>query len=132
MSFKEKDLTALFSKYLRTDPTAIAIKFSFVVEFKCKHNKEKLNFQRDFEPQQIPSLIQSAKSCLYHKISDMSVQAKPYDAVQSCHVPAFIGIMWYKIRQPKILYLIDVRDILKKKTLVEAEAEVLARFKINL
>lgn len=132
MSYLEKNLTADFSKFLRTNKHASSIKFSCVIEFKCKHNNEKLNFKRDFQPQQIPSLLQATTGCLYHKISDMSTAIKPFDAMQACYVPAFVGVLWYTPRKPKILYLIDVRDILEKKTLTEAEAEVLARFKINL
>ena len=137
MPYKEKDLTADFSKYLRTNPDATKIKFTFGVEFKCKHGKEKLHLIRDFQSQQLPALLQTAHSCVYVKQSDMSLGLKCYDAMQICYSPAFVGVMWYKPRQPKLLYLIDIRDIdhiMQNKcvTLTEEEASKLAVFTIKL
>lgn len=130
--YKEKDLTSDFSSWLRKNPEAYKFKFSFAVEFKLKHNKEKLDFKRDFQPQQIPSLLKVQASCLYHKISDQGIGTKPFDALQLCNEKAFIGIMWYKLRKPKILYLIDPRDIIGKDKIYETEAKQLATNTITL
>ena len=136
MSFTERDLTSLFHKYIRTEHPP-ELQHSFLIEFKCKHGKEKLHLTRDFQPHQIPTLLQATTGCVYYKMSDMSIGAKPCDSFQSCNVPAYIGIMWYKPRQPKLLYLIPVQQIksimdLGEKSISEFVAEKVADHIINL
>lgn len=130
--FKERDLTALFSKFMRTDPSAQYLKFSMAIEFKCKYGNKPLNFKRDFQPQQIPALLKILSGCYYHKLSDMSIGIKGFDSFQLCHCPAFIGVMWYKPRTDKILYLIDPRDIKELDKLYEDKASELAIYTIYL
>lgn len=133
MSYSERDLTADFSRFRRKDPKAAILQFTFAIEFKLKHNKEKLNLLQDFQAQQIPSLLQASQSCIYHKISDQSMQLKPFDSLQICYSPAFVGVMWYKLRQPKVLYLIHINQIedwLKKEynKITEEDAKQAAIF----
>lgn len=107
MPFTEKQLTSLFSKFMRKDGNK-QLPFSFAVEFKVKKNKETLNLVSGFEPQQIPMLLQAQEENVYHKISDMSRASKPFDSFNLRKVRSFVGIMWYKPRKPKILYLIPI------------------------
>lgn len=130
--YREKDLTADFSNFLRKDPSAKQFMFPFVIEFKLKHGNQALNFKRDFQEQQIPSLLKVLSGCLYHKISDMSLGIKPYDAVMSCYSPAFIGVMWYKPHKHKILYLVDPRDVKDLDKLYEDKAAEIAIYTIYL
>ena len=130
--YKETNLTADFSKWLRKSKDAHILHYPFAIEYKCKHGKEKLDFKRDFQPQQIPSLLKVLTGCLYHKISDQGIGTKPFDAINLCFFPAFIGVMWYKPRMPKILYLIDPRDIKDKEKIYEEEAKEIAIYVIDL
>ena len=109
MSYSERDLTADFSRFRRKNPNASKLAFTFALELKLKHNKEKLHIIRDFQPQQIPTLIQASKSCVYHKISDQGMALKPFDSFQICYSPAFVGVCWYVPRLQKRLYLCEVK-----------------------
>lgn len=137
MSYKEKNLTADFSKWLRKDPKATMLQFLFAVEFKLKHGKESLHLIRDFQPQQISSLLKATNGCVYHKISDMGMGLKPFDSLQICYAPAFVAICWYEPRKRKTLYFIDVRDIKKRLDreyfkYIEADARAEAIYTIEL
>jgi hypothetical protein len=129
---KEKDLTGWFAKFMRKDPSAQHLKFPFLIEFKIKPSGKPLNLKRDFQPHQIPTLLKALSGCVYHKISDMSVGIKPCDVFQVCFCPAFIGILWYKPRADKILYLIDPRDIKDLDKLYEDKAQEIAIYTIYL
>lgn len=131
MPYTERNLASEFSKWLRKSPNKHVLQFPFALELKIKRKGHKLNIKNDFQPQQIPSLMQVLEGCLYHKISDMAKGAKPFDSFQMCHSPAFIGVMWYEPRKPKILYLLDPREI-TTNTIAEAWADTNYIFKINL
>ncbi len=129
---KEKDLTSLFAKFMRTNPESKHLKFPFLIEFKLKHGNEALHLKRDFQPHQIPTLLKALSGCVYHKISDMSVGLKPCDVFQACFCPSFIGVMWYKPRAHKILYLVDPRDVKDLDKLYEDKAAEIAIYTIYL
>lgn len=94
---------------------------------------------------QIEALRQAKHSGLYHKISDMPqsfyggnkhfrfVKPKPFDGVYLRGVNAFVVLMFYKPRQPKIAYLIDVdmfvkeRDSAIRKSLIPGDAARISR-----
>lgn len=135
MPYPEKKLTSDFSAFLRKNKDAIPM--SFACEFKVKKGKQKLDLIRDFQPQQLPSLRQAKHSCLYHKISDMSVGMKPFDSFQICLTPAFVGVLWYTPRKPKILYMIDIDNIdfvmkNKVKKITEEEAKNISTYIFKL
>ena len=108
MSYSERNLTSDFSKYLRKDPASEVLSFTFAIEFKLKKGKQRLDFIKDFQPQQIPSLLKANNGCVYHKISDQGMNMKPFDSFQICDSRAFVGVMWHKPRKPKMLYLLNV------------------------
>lgn len=137
MSYSERTLTAELSKFLRKNPRANEVRFSFVCELKVKKGKQKLNLTKDFQPHQIPNLIKVVTGCLYHKISDMGTGFKPFDCFNICNTPAFVGVLWYTPRKPRFLYLLDVRDIdfmmkNKVKSISKEDAEKNCIFKLDL
>lgn len=111
--YKEKNLTADFSAFLRKDPRASQIKFTFAVEMKLKRGNASLHLTRDFQPQQINALLQAARACIYHKMSDQTMSLKPFDSFQLCNVPAFVGVCWYIPRKKKVLYMVEVEQFEK-------------------
>jgi hypothetical protein len=111
MSYLEKDLCSDFSTFMRKNPEAKQLEFSCAIEFKCKQGAKTLHLIKDFQPQQIPMLLKANTQTLYHKISDMSIGMKPFDAFILHKVKAFIGVIWKKDRVPKILYLVPVDTI---------------------
>jgi hypothetical protein len=136
MSFKESDLTALYSKYLRTNYCP-ELKHTNAIEFKCKKGNVKLHLVRDFQPQQLPELFNAFSGCVYHKMSDLGIGIKPFDSFQICYSPAYVGVMWYRPRKPKILYLIHIKEIMKflqedKKLISETDAVENATYIIKL
>lgn len=135
--YTEAQMASDFSKYLRTNSDADVLKFPFAVEYKLKKNNKPLNFKADLQPQQLPMLLKTLSGCVYHKISDMTPGIKPYDAIQICHAPAFLAVMWYEPRKPKTVYLIDARmieDTIKKgfKSIGKEEALLMATFTVNI
>lgn len=120
-------MQSLFTKFIRKKHKQTA-----VWELKITKTKS-LPFSR-IEPHQITSLKKAKHACIYHKISDQSAGFKPFDAFQICHSPAFLVILFYKQRQPKITYWIDIDDLLhlikssKRKSITEEQAKQLATY----
>lgn len=122
MKYNEKNLTADFSKWLRTegrdDPR---FNVSMAIEFKvCK--KKFLNIKSDFEPQQIIMLEQAKNGCVYKKLSDMDLTVKPFDSIQICNAKAYVAVMWPAPRKKKTLYFIDVDKLKDIKKIDENKA----------
>lgn len=137
MSYKEKDLTADFSKWRRTNPKACIIRFNWGVEFKLKYVGKSLHLIRDFQPQQVSKLLETKYGCVYTKHSDMSIGLKNYDATQICYSPAFVAVCWYEPRVRKTLYFVDVSDIKRRidggyLKYIEADAKGEAVYTIEL
>ena len=137
MAYSEKTLTSELSKFIRKNPKAKEIKFTFVCELKVKKGTKRLNFNSDFQPQQLPALRKAKHKCIYHKLSDLSIDRKPFDSFQTCASPAFVGVTWYTPRKKRYLYLIDIDDIdfminNKVKSLTEEEADNVAKHKLDL
>ena len=126
----EKELTNKFNYFIRKSKTLPDfMQDSYVIEFKIL-KKNRLNFNSDLRPTQIPCLLQAKLDCLYYKISDQSVGAKPFDAFNICGVNAYLAIWIDK------LYLIDVEQInnLMKtnKSISQKEIKCLADYIIDL
>ena len=135
MSYCESDFASEFSKWLRMQRKEGNYLFSFAVEHKvCK--KRRLNFTSDFQDQQLPSLYQTKHECIYYKLSDLDIGRKPYDAFTMCFEPAYIAVLWYKLRQPKTFYMVDIDKIYvfkeTHKSITEEECKTLADFIITL
>lgn len=113
---KEKDIQRLFGK---------VINIAGVFELKlCKGNSLPYNAVKEH---QIEALLDiSTGKGLFHKISDVPVSwvkgnrirgtlAKPFDCFYIKRYPAYIGICYYKPRQPKKVYLIDIQIFISLK-----------------
>jgi len=110
MSFLEKDLTAKFSHYIKLHPNQF--QFSAAIEFKVAKGNT-LNLIHDMQPQQIPSLIKAKYNILYHKISDMSANLKPFDSFILHNTKSFIAIVFNpKPRKPKTIYFVPINIVL--------------------
>lgn len=133
--YNEKNLTADFSKWLRKQRWQKKMLDTMAFEFKvCKKNR--LNFRSDFQPQQLPMLEEASTGCIYYKLSDTDPRAKPFDSLQICFADSYVGVLWYKYRKPKILYMIPIDKLLpvvdKQKSITEEEAKNLAKITIKL
>ena len=105
----ERDLTAKFSFYLRKNKNLPSfLKQSFCVEIKLL-KKARLNLKSDLRPQQIPSLLQANRGCLYFKLPDgADGGSRPFDAFQSCNVAAYLAIAFH---DDDLLYFINASAI---------------------
>lgn len=135
MSYCEKDFASDFSRWLRNERKQGRMKFTFAIEHKvCKKNR--LNFNSDFQIQQLPSLEQTKHDCIYYKMSDLDVGRKPYDAWTMCFEKAFVAVMFYAPRKPKTFYMIDIDKIIEfnkiNKSITEQECSELAECTFNL
>jgi hypothetical protein len=107
------------------------------LELKLKEHNKRLNFKSDFQPQQIPYLVQAQEGCVYKKLSDLDPSLKPFDSVQLCYTPSYAVICWYKPRQYKNVYFISamvLKNLLsdKVKSLSEEEAKKLSNYTFQL
>ena len=127
----ERSFQSLFRTWVKEN-----IPFSAAFELKCVDldKKKSINFTHDFQPQQIPMLKKVKDSCVYHKISDLGMGQKPFDALNICNVSAFVVILFYKKRVKKTVYFIDVDQWIilqsscgRKSATEEAIAEVASR-----
>lgn len=89
----ESDLTSAMSLYLRkVKKKPLFLTRPYAVEYKFL-KKGRLNFNSDLRPQQIPSLLDAKSSVgIYHKISDQSQGAKPFDAIHLANVEAWMAV----------------------------------------
>jgi len=103
MSFSERSMQSLWTAWVRKnwkETTAWELKI-------CK--EKSLPFSR-VEPHQIQALLDARNACVTHKISDMSVETKPFDEFTICNSKAYLVILFYKPRQEKRCYLLDIND----------------------
>ena len=110
MSYKEKDFQSDFTRWLREKAHLYGMNKTFVYELKITHEK-RISFSR-VEEHQITSLKKAKNSCIRHKISDQAMGFHPFDGGQWCMVPAYIIILWYIPRKPKVPIWIDIDDFI--------------------
>lgn len=117
---KEKDFQTEFGKWLKTNWKCSAA-------FELKICKEKRFNLKRIEEHQIMNLIKVKHSILSYKISDSGLGQKPFDSFTLYQAPAYLVILFYKPRKPKMFYMIDVDKItsliaLGTKSITEDEA----------
>jgi len=127
----EKDMQSLFTKWLKEN-----CKRNGAYELKiCK--KKSMPFSA-VQEHQVNALWKAKHSCLVHKISDMSLGAKPMDCFSLSRAKAFVVILFYVPREPKECFLIDIDDFIKcmetskRKSLTYEMADEIAEEIINL
>lgn len=75
---------------------------------------------------------------LYHKLSDMSADRKPFDSFYIIYIPAYVVICFYQPRKPKILYFIRIKDFIAfrdrhtMKSMTEEDAKVISERTLEL
>lgn len=120
----EKDFQSLFAKWLKYNwqkSSAFELKF-------CKDTR--FNLKR-VEFHQLRNLKIAKDGLFYYKIPDTNLAQNPFDCFSLHKSDAYIVIMWYKPRQEKIFYMIDV-DTIKGltddnvKSITEEDAKKLA------
>ena len=97
---REKDLQTLFSR-----------KNAIPGVFELKLTKTKSLAYSKVELHQIKSLLaaNTEKGCSF-KISDMSMEKKPFDSFLIANYPAFIVVLYYIPRKPKVIYYIPIKS----------------------
>lgn len=125
---KEKDIQKLFGR----SNTTVGV-------FELKLVKEKrFSFKRLAEHQEQSLLRVESPDGLAYKISDMSADRKPFDCFRLAGIPAYVVLVWYTPRKPKVAYFIRIHDFLalrdrsSMKSMTENEAKAIAERIIEL
>jgi hypothetical protein len=108
MAFNETNFQSLFTKWAKKNAVETAV-------YELKITKTNTLPFSKFEPHQLPALDKAKFGIQTHKISDMSLGYKPFDFCVWTHCPAYVAIMFYKPRQKKICYLLDIHTVYKLK-----------------
>lgn len=121
---KEKDFQSTFNKYLKAVHKATGA-------FELKLVKQGALPYSSVAPHQIEALLNAKHGTLVFKIPDGGYSQSPFDCFSLSGVPAFVVI-----RFPSgTVYGIDIddfirtRDLAKRKSLTEDEAEAIHSFK---
>ena len=131
VSYNEKSFSSDFCKFIREKYDDGSMSGSACFELKIKKKGQRLNFKSDCQDHQLPALEKAKNSFIYHKISDQSMGAKPFDSFVLNKSKSFLVIMWYEKRAKKEMVFIDItnlllwREINKKKSITELEAREL-------
>lgn len=138
---KEKQIQTLFGKWLQENPRPHASAY----ELKLARGST-LPFSAVRE-HQVTALLAVKREGIYHKIADQTIGRnntfgwtlkKPFDCVWLNGLNAYLAVIFYKPRQPKVLYCIDIEDWIKetktslKKSITEKRANELAIFRVYL
>lgn len=122
---KEAQIQTLLGKKLRKS------KITGAIELKITKTNT-LNFKR-IEEHQLFGLSKVKHGTLYWKISDIDPRVKFADCIVMHKQEAYLGICFYKPRKPKIVYLIDIDDVLvlkedlNKKSITLDDAKLLGK-----
>lgn len=123
---KEKDVQNLFGK-----------KNTVTGAFELKLVKGKSMPLSAVAEHQVRSLLKVEGEGLSWKISDFSMEQKPFDCFRM-QGAAYVVPVWYIPRKRKTAYYIRIwdfvalRDSIKRKSLTEEMAEMIAEWKIEL
>lgn len=105
--------------------------------FELKLVKGKSLAYSKIEPHQIKSLLAATteKGCA-HKLSDMSMEKKPFDSFRISNYPAYIVVLYYIPRKPKVIYYVPIKSFVAEvgpgQGLSEARAKELAKHVLTL
>lgn len=117
-------MQSLFSRWVRKNKN----KFDKASAFELKITKTEKLYYKQVKSHQYHYLEESTKDGTYHKISDQSLDVKPYD----CFLlkgDAYVVLMFFKPKKKKIAYLIPIknfnihREYSSKKFITEHECE---------
>lgn len=99
--------------------------------YELKICKEKRFNLKKIAKHQLNNLHMVKHGCFYYKISDYSIDQKPGDCVILYKGYGYLVLMFYRPRETKSFYMIDIDKILalikvNSKSITENEASVLA------
>jgi len=106
----EAERTTLFLKWAKS-----RMHETFAAEMKIAKG-ERLPFNA-LKPHQEFALFQAKHSLMNHKISDFSMEEKPFDAFQFCFSKAYVIIFWYTKPGDKRMTIIDIDQFLQEREL---------------
>lgn len=110
MAYLERNFQTEFGSWIR-EPQNVALFGTANFELKlCK--KKSINPKNDFQPHQLPELWNSKHNFVYHKMSDQSMDKKPFDCSLWVGAPAYAVIMFYVKGGPKKFHVIDIDDMM--------------------
>lgn len=122
MSYQESNFQSDYNKWKINN-----YKVTCVEELKITKSK---SFRlSSIELHQLINLYNAKHNCIQHKIPDLGSQ-NPFDSFSICGEPAWVVVLFYKPRQPKKFYMIDIDTIQgliddDKKSITEEEAALL-------
>lgn len=128
----ESDFQTLFTKYVRQNWSDGSAAFELKIT-----KTGSLPFTR-LEDHQVEALKKSKHKTLFHKISDMSLNAKPFDCFVLQDSLAYVVILFYEEGKEKVAYLIDIDEFVKeselsmRRSLTEERARQIAHYVIKL
>ena len=128
----EAKLTSKFAHWVRDNWKG----GSFAYEAKIvKAPKKSLAF-RSFQPHQLPNLLKTTRSGVYHKIPDAG-WLNPFDGFY-LKGEAYVVIFWYEARKQKVAHMISIEAFMGfmetcgKKSIKQEEAESIASRVLNM
>jgi penicillin-binding protein-related factor A (putative recombinase) len=128
----EAKLTSKFAHWVRGNWKG----GSFAFEAKIvKAPKKSLAFS-SFQPHQLPNLLKTTRSGIYHKIPDAG-WLNPFDGFY-LKGEAYVVIFWYEARKQKVGHMIDIESFIKfqskttKKSIRQTESEEIATYVFEL
>lgn len=134
MSYNEANMQTSFTAYCKKPSNGIK-----TAAFELKITKTpSLAFSRVEEHQRTGLLRASGDDGSFKKLTDLSIDSKPYDAYMLKGEKAYVVIMFYKPRKPKVVYLIEIHDFLEceetydRKSMTEEIARQYCEFEILL
>lgn len=129
---RESDFQTLFTKYVRQNWSHGSAAFELKIT-----KTGSLPFSR-LEEHQLEALKKSKDKSLFHKISDMSLNAKPFDCFVLQEALAYVAVLFYEEREEKVAYLIDVDAFILesqtsiRKSLTKDRARQIAHYCVTL
>ena len=116
----EATMQTLFGHWLKAN-------WGSAAAFELKIVKRDRFYFRQIEDHQLYNLKQVKHGLFYHKIPDLGNQC-PFDCYTLWKVPSYIVVLFYKPRQPKQFYMLDIDTVQGliddgKKSITEEEAK---------
>lgn len=136
---READFQSAFTKWKRESRGEYPwLLCNAMFELKFKKNDKRLNYKSDLRPHQLPALLMAKRGeWIDWKLSDADQRVKFADCFQIKFDTAWLVILWYTPRKPKIIHFIDPRAIEKEmqtgsKSLTKERAEEIAEHSVQL
>lgn len=128
----ESDFQSLWTKYVRQNWSHGSAAFELKIT-----KTGSLPFTR-LEEHQAEALKKAKHKTLFHKISDMSINAKPFDGFILQDALAYVVVLFYTEGEKKVAYCIDIDEFIKeselsvRRSLTEERARQIAHLAVIL